>query len=515
MDEERRIEPLFELVSNMSKAEKRNFKIYATRLSSNKEANYIKLFDLLDTAESYDEEYILENSPIKKSQLANTKAHLYQQLLVSIRLLSVKNSEEMELREQIDFAQILYDKGLYTQSARIAERVKERAEESENYSAALEVVDLLSRISSLHTPRNFISSSRATHKEVVALCRSIETRSELSDNATRTYALYQQLGYARSQRDLDMIREHFQPKLQSYASRVKEMSFYERFYYYQAAAWYYYIQQNFVLSYRYSKYWIELFDAHPAMKIAMYDNYIKGAAQILDGLYLMRKYRHLEGYLNHFEKEFEKLSKNSLNAEIMSQRVLLTNRIHLYFLRGEFREGLKHVEGVVSFVEEYSEHLETHYKMLLYYKIACLYFGDEQYGMCIKYLNEITKTKDPKIRRDLQCFSRILKLIASYEAGKDYNLDSQIRSAYAFLVRMNDMQAVQTEMLTFLKNLGNIYASDLKGELELLYKRLKPYESHPYERRPFLYLDVMSWLESKITGRPVAEIVQRKFKEIE
>ena len=33
----------------------------------------------------------------------------------------------------------------------------------------------------------------------------------------------------------------------------------------------------------------------------------------------------------------------------------------------------------------------------------------------------------------------------------------------------------------------------------------------PYEGRPFLYLDVISWLESKIENRPVQEIMQRKF----
>ena len=33
-----------------------------------------------------------------------------------------------------------------------------------------------------------------------------------------------------------------------------------------------------------------------------------------------------------------------------------------------------------------------------------------------------------------------------------------------------------------------------------------------YASRPFLYLDIISWLDSKIAGVPVQEIMQRKFR---
>ena len=47
-----------------------------------------------------------------------------------------------------------------------------------------------------------------------------------------------------------------------------------------------------------------------------------------------------------------------------------------------------------------------------------------------------------------------------------------------------------------------------------LYEELKKYENDPYERRAFLYLDVLSWLESKIENRPVGEIIREKAKVI-
>ena len=111
------------------------------------------------------------------------------------------------------------------------------------------------------------------------------------------------------------------------------------------------------------------------------------------------------------------------------------------------------------------------------------------------------------------CFSRILNLVAHYEAGLDYHLDRLIRSTYRFLIKMNDLHEVQKEMIKFLRDLPKVYPSDIKAEFKKLRDRLKVYEEHPFERRAFLYLDIISWLESNYENRPVAEIVKEKFRE--
>ena len=40
-------------------------------------------------------------------------------------------------------------------------------------------------------------------------------------------------------------------------------------------------------------------------------------------------------------------------------------------------------------------------------------------------------------------------------------------------------------------------------------------EDSPFVRRPFLYLDIISWLESKIEQVPVQDVIRRKFLERE
>ena len=75
---------------------------------------------------------------------------------------------------------------------------------------------------------------------------------------------------------------------------------------------------------------------------------------------------------------------------------------------------------------------------------------------------------------------------------------------------MNDLHEVQKEMIKFLRKLGDIYPHQLKAEFQKLYDELKKYEDHPYEKRAFLYLDILSWLESHLQNRPVAEVIREK-----
>lgn len=157
-------EPVFELIRSMSKAEKRNFKLYATRLSGNQQAKFIALFDCLDGMEEYNEKRILQRCPIKKEQLPNMKAHLYKQILVSIRLLEVQHSLHMQLHEQLDFARILYNKGLYQQSSKLLDKAADLALQSEQYTVALDFIELQKKIDTQNTTRGMISKSEKLNR---------------------------------------------------------------------------------------------------------------------------------------------------------------------------------------------------------------------------------------------------------------------------------------------------------------------------------------------------------------
>ena len=130
------------------------------------------------------------------------------------------------------------------------------------------------------------------------------------------------------------------------------------------------------------------------------------------------------------------------------------------------------------------------------------------------FINKIISDKHLKMREDLLCFTRILNVVAHYEAGFDYHLENHLRETYKYLIKMDDLHTVQKAMMRFVRSLGDIYPHELKAAFVKLHKELKQYEEDPYERRAFLYLDILSWLESKIENRSIGEIIREKAKVI-
>src|SRR5690606_31812970 len=147
-------EQLFTIIKSLSKAEKRNFRLYVQRLPSNENVQYVRLFDILDKADDYDEKAVLAKmGNLGKAQFVNIKRHLYTQILKSLRLI-FEDIRSIKVREQIDFAHILYSKGLYLQAYKLLERVKESLPGSGHELLRLEVIEFEKFIEERHITRS-------------------------------------------------------------------------------------------------------------------------------------------------------------------------------------------------------------------------------------------------------------------------------------------------------------------------------------------------------------------------
>ncbi|NLP57398.1 hypothetical protein [Lutibacter sp. B1] len=504
---------LFMLIKSLSKSEKRQFKLYAGRLGGNLHANFMSLFNLLDKVSTYDDDLILKKTSIKKQQISNTKAHLYKQILVSLRFNPVHHNVRAQIREQFDFAAILYNKGLYNQSLKILEKAKELALKNFENNLAYEIVEFEKVIESQYITRSMSNRADELSEEAKELSLRNVRISKLSNLSLQLYSLLLKQGYVKDDEDSIAVTDYFNKRLPKY--NIAELGFREKLFLYKAYLWHSLILQDFVSSYKYSQKWVDLFDENPDMKIQNPVFYLKGVNYLLESLYLIK---HRTKFNNALEKlifdiKEEKVSLND-NTKTLTFLYLNQNKFNLYFLEGNFTEGLNFVSEFISELKEYENKIDAHHIMVFYYKIGCMYFGAGKNEECIFYLEKIISNKDLKMREDLLCFSRVLNLVAHYEAGIDYNIEKLIVSTYKFLIKMDDLHEVQRKMISFLKNLSNIYPQDLRKAFIKLHEELSQYEHHPYEKRSFLYLDILSWLESRIQNVPIEKIIQQKAKEL-
>ncbi len=505
-------DPLFQLIKSLTKAEKRNFKLYARRINDKEDSKFVRLFDAMEAMELYSEKDICHKvKDLNPAQLSNMKAHLYGQVLKSLRLIHINYDFPIEMREQIDYARVLYNKGLYKQSLRILDKLKHKATENNEEILLLEILDFEKVIEGQYITRSIGNRAEELIKEARMATRIIAKTQELSNLSISLYGLYIKLGYVRNEEDFRVVKRYFEKNLPEY--QFDELSFNEKTYLCQSMVWYYYIVQDFVRCYRYAQKWVDLFQANPLMIKRKPDFYVKGLHNLLGALFNIQHYPKFVENLQLLE-ELKEDRQFALNENIQSLVSLYyyNNKINQFFMEGRFTEGLQIVPEVLENIERFEAKIDPHRILLFYYKIACLYFGSGDNKNTAKYLNEIINLKDVSLREDIHCFARILNLIAHYEMGHSDLLEYQIKSVYRFLVKMDNLQGVQKEIIKWLRRVPGMMPDTVKSEFEALKQRLEEVMKERFELRSFLYLDIISWLESKIEGVTVQQVIKRKFE---
>src|SRR5258705_7009322 len=507
----RSTDALFQLVKSLEKSEKRNFKLYVKRNSSSEDLKIIHLFDALDKMKLYDEEQLLKkNKAIKKKQLSNIKASLYKELLSSLRLIKDENNIDIQLHEQMDFARILYNKGLYLQSLKWLDKMKEMARSNNQFTYLQQVLFFEKKIEGLFITRSMKDKADRLSQEADEVNNQLSLVNKLSNLALQLYGWYIKHGHARNEKDVKELKEFWEKNLPAEAGQ--STGTYERLYLYQSYCWYVFIQQDYLHYYRYTQKWVDLFEEQPTMYDVEPAHYIKGVHNLMNAYFGVRNAKKLEETIGQFEKfSHRKVVKENDINRILVFVYLATAKINKHFLEGSFTEGLKLVPYIEDKLKEYELFMDRHRVLVFYYKIACLYFGAGKNEKTIDYLNKIINWK-VDLRTDLQCYARLLHLIAHYELGNFDLLEYLIKSVYRFMAKMENLSLVEEEMFKFLRRSFRVGAKALKPEFEKLLEKLKKYEGNPLETTAFSYLDVISWLESKVNDVNVQDVIREKYK---
>jgi hypothetical protein len=181
-------------------------------------------------------------------------------------------------------------------------------------------------------------------------------------------------------------------------------------------------------------------------------------------------------------------------------------------MQGSFREGLKLVPLIEEKLGEYHLYLDRHRILVFYYKIATLYFGSGDFETSIDYLQKIINWK-VDLRNDLQCYARLLHLLAHYELGNYELLDSLTRSVYRYMAKLENLTVVEAAMFQFLRTNFYLSPKQIRFEFQKLLEKIKTFEHNRFATRAFAYLDIISWLESKVYEKPMDQVIREKYLE--
>jgi hypothetical protein len=501
---------LFLLIRSFSKSEKRYFKLFTSRSGGENEKKFIALFDYLDKQSEYNEAALLAKlKTIKPSQLSNLKAHLYKQLLLSLKLCNSYENTDVMIRAQLDYAVLLYDKCLFSQCVKIVDKAKKMAVKYDRSLLLLNILELeklvITKTIALHNEKRVQTNVNETE----AVSHSIENINTFSNLSLKLNSLYTKIGFIRNKADLKKVQQLFKSSLPAFVNE-EQLSVQERLYLYYSYVGYYFFIQDIENGYLFARQWVALFDAHPDMIIPKLEMYIKGINNLMVAQFKMLRFAEF----NETNKKLTQIRSSSGlsdNIQLILFKYAYVHEINRYFMLGDFTAGVAMVPSIVDDLDKFLPKLDKHYVLIFYYKIACLYFGNENFKEAIQWLNKITNSRDIDLREDIHSFSRILSLICHFELGHRDLVDYYITSTYRFLSKKGNLHQFQKIILSFLKRLRDeIKPNDLIKGFAGLKEQLLPLAANPYEKRAFIYFDIISWLESKIEQKPVQEIIKGK-----
>jgi len=240
-------------------------------------------------------------------------------------------------------------------------------------------------------------------------------------------------------------------------------------------------------------------------------HFIKGMHNLLTANFDLRNFSKFDYYLKKFEAFATTKEANYHDNFRMQAFMYVTSaKVNNHLMKGSFDEGVKLIPEIENGLKEFELYIDRHRVLVIQYKTAMLCFGNKDYNSCIDYLQKIINGP-VDLRIDLQCYARLLHLMAHYELGNDVIIESLIKSVFRFMSRMENLTVVEEEMFSFLRKNFHLPTNKLKPSLELFLQKIKHFEKNRFETRTFAYLDIISWVESKVYDKPMGVIVREKY----
>ncbi len=498
---------LFDLVKSLSSAERRYFKIFINSKdpASNK---YVRLFDAVEALDVFDDDelqrMVYGDEPVETRKFSELKAYLYELILRSLQSFDEKTSVDYRLKNMLLGVRALFKRSHFDDCHDMLKKAKKLALEYENFNSLAEILEWEKRIAYTQTDIAFLDRelNRITKEERSYLEQLANISAYRSIFFKMLVSVRKEVSRNEKQREeLSVLMED---SLMS--DDVQARSHTAKMLYYRISSIYFFSVSKFEEFYQASKTLLALMEKRPALLEEDVSEYISALSNHVISCGRV-------GRLAEVRETLEKLKKVkplTNDDAVKIHRQYYQGKFRLCINMGEFGEGMRELQQHLKEVKEFDA--QQFIKNSFYLQYFCIYFGAGEYEQALDSLNDWLKLSGSVERKDLQILARILNLIIHYELGNTLLLDSLLRSTYRYLNKENRLSAFERKIMEFIKETGKPHS---KTEMKQLLENLKS-DFEQLSRLPsfgvFQLFDIMSWLDSKISGKTFADVVKERYR---
>lgn len=500
-----KFEEVSQLINSLSIPEKKYFKQYTSRFRENANRHCIVLFNIMNKPKMH-EKNVLELLPEDTFRHFHVYLNQLNDLLLNSLQSFTKRSVDEEISNLISKAVLLNSRNLFFSAIKTVRKARKIAHKYEKFRLMLSIIDLERKI---YETRQFNETTEQEldilHQEEVMCLNRLQAESHLIKKNNELLFLFRTRGAARDGREQEVYHKiadslDYTHENLSFRSKLVFQAFYIN--YYRAI-------QDGEKAYALLK--KDVFMDKPHMISEFPRSYVNKFTATMSVCLNMKKYDKLFEVIRNCERELES-KKNILPAalQFFAKLNIVLHRFVALIHTARFMEARLEIPEVELLLKD--ERTGPFFKMQLYFLNAFLHFINGDYGHALKLLLNIRDNIKTRLYQQISSTSRMLMLIIYYEKGDIDLLYYEVRSAYRYLVRIQNLYLFEKLLLDFIRlkirHISNRQAElvafrELKNELILV-------ADNPLERQFLYYFDVISWLESKIENRPFGQVLHEK-----
>ncbi len=486
---------LFDLVSRLTKSEKRYIKIQA----GSKGKDYIALMDALLVQKVHNEEKLIKDNKGANflKNLPSNKQYLYEILLKALTDFSQKRIED-KVFQKITAANILIGKGLFQAAVKELQKGQKLTEQYELFGMHIMIHDIKKRL---------LFNQRFKKKKDLSIEKVFEAEANLLEQLANTneyWYIAQQIAlFQLNFQKIQNQEQHEQiasitasPKFQSISLAT---NFKSKIYFYQANATHQFILGNIEQAYKYNKQFLDLLEENPKFLKLYAQRYLGTLFNMLIDSLIIGKYDILKEGINRLimiptRQEFKSIK--NIEVRVFRQRYLLL--LNWSLKQQEFKEATAFIPDIEKGLEQFGNKIEKHHRITFYYLIAYCLFQDQHYEQALRWNNLILNTTNEDVVKEIFYFARTFNLLIHYELENYSLLESLLLSTPKYLKSRRTIYATEKSLFRYLSKLSNAVNRAEKQQLTTNFrKEIHELYENPKEKRVFNYLDLRLWMKDK------------------
>ena len=484
---------LFDLIQSLSMSEKRFFKVFSSRHVIGNENDYVKLFDLIQRMDIYDESLVIKAKFIKNSSAE--KNYLYRLVLKSLNAYHAQNSVRTKVYDYLISIEVLFQKGLYMQAAALVEKALKLAVENEMFRQQLVLTEIKQELLLKNQEYGAALKVFTTDFYSMDLVYNLMSLKELT---TKGYNQNLAKGVVRENDDLISFKKLVKDTIVKNENQA--LSKRARLHQISVLLTYNMVAGSNTKVLKYAELILRHYESHAHLINTTPIGYVSscfilGSAQIesVDKLGIQNTLKRIEKSVNY---ESVKKSQKAVSFAFFYKHILL---IQLNRINGD--------EKTISYqLKEIEELITNHIRFItkpqlydLYFQMALAYFDVATFKKSMKYTNEILNDLSFKCRDDFMNSVKLFNLIVHFELGNDFTLDYLSKSTYNYLKRKNRLFEVERTLIKFFtKHEINLVSKSAEYELKKIELKLIELKGDKFEKKAFQYFDYLIWIQSKL-----------------